>query len=191
MTAPQLGKFGQKLINLAHKLGKHNDPLNVVLTIALFKGINRPLFTMMDKKSNPEAKKYAAFREGLTEVIAATTYVATSKLMVKPLSNFLHKRSGGNLDKITKAVEFFSVCLSAAILIPAACNLVLNPVMKSVDKFNNKRKKSGLDIKETFGEKPATDVMPVRHTFRGPNSMLLELQSKYPRVSGGNMKVGV
>ena len=59
-----------KLKDICLSLGKHNDALYAVLAIAMFKGIMRPTFTMMDKESDKETKKYAAFREGLTEVIA-------------------------------------------------------------------------------------------------------------------------
>lgn len=198
MSAGTLGAFGKFIAKTAYKLGENNNPLNAVLAIALFKGINRPLFTMMDKDSNPEAKKYAAFREGLTEVIAASTYVATNKLLVPPLTKVLHRAvKGSSHTKIERALEFLCVCLSAVLLIPAACNLVLDPVMKGVAKVQSKRKNSfgkkpQLDIKET----EVAEVLPIQFTpfkpvQKGPNSLLLELQSKYAPKVGGSMKVGV
>jgi len=198
MSAGTLGTLGKKIAQIAYKLGENNNPLNAVLAIALFKGINRPLFTMMDKDSSPEAKKYAAFREGLTEVIAATTYVATNKLLVPPLTKTLHKAvKGSSHTKIERALEFLCVCLSAVLLIPAACNLVLDPVMKSVAKVQSKRKKSfgkqpKLDVKETEVAEFKTTGFPVyKPVQKGPNSLLSELQNKYTPVVGGNMKVGV
>ena len=198
MSAGTLGAFGKYIAKIAYKLGENNNPLNAVLAIALFKGINRPLFTMMDKDSNPEAKKYAAFREGLTEVIAASTYVATNKLLVPPLTKVLHKAvKGSSHTKIERALEFLCVCLSAVLLIPAACNLVLDPVMKGVAKAQAKSKKSfgkkpKLDIKETeVAEVKPAGVPVYKPTQKGPNSLLLELQSKYAPTVGGNMKVGV
>lgn len=198
MSVGTLGAFGKFIAKTAYKLGENNNPLNAVLAIALFKGINRPLFTMMDKDSNPEAKKYAAFREGLTEVIAASTYVATNKLLVPPLTKVLHKAvKGSSHTKIERALEFLCVCLSAVLLIPAACNLVLDPVMKGVAKVQSKHKKSfgkktQLDIKETEVEevKPL-EFVPFKPVQKGPNSLLLELQNKYAPKVGGNMKVGV
>lgn len=198
MSAGTLGTLGKKIAQIAYKLGENNNPLNAVLAIALFKGINRPLFTMMDKDSSPEAKKYAAFREGLTEVIAASTYVATNKLLVPPLTNVLHKAvKGSSKGKIEKALEFLCVCLSAVLLIPAVCNIVLDPVMKGVAKVQDKRKKSfgkktQLDIKETVVAEPKISQFPVyKSNEKGPNSLLLELQNKYVTNIGGNMKVGV
>lgn len=198
MSAGTLGAFGKFIAKTAYKLGENNNPLNAVLAIALFKGINRPLFTMMDKDSNPEAKKYAAFREGLTEVIAASTYVATNKLLVPPLTKVLHKAvKGSSHTKIERALEFLCVCLSAVLLIPAACNLVLDPVMKGVAKVQSKRKNSfgkkpQLDIKETeVAEVRPIQFAPFKPVQKGPNSLLLELQSKYAPKVGGSMKVGV
>lgn len=198
MSAGTLGAFGRFIAKTAYKLGENNNPLNAVLAIALFKGINRPLFTMMDKDSNPEAKKYAAFREGLTEVIAASTYVATNKLLVPPLTKVLHKAvKGSSHTKIERALEFLCVCLSAVLLIPAACNLVLDPVMKGVAKVQSKRKKSfgkkpQLDIKETeVAEVKPIEFSSFKPIHKGPNSLLLELQNKYTPTVGGNMKVGV
>ena len=195
MTAQKVNPLLRTLTKAAYSLGEHNDPLNAVLAIALFKGINRPLFTMMDKDSDPQAKKYAAFREGLTEVIAATTYIATNKLLVGPLSKFLQKRSGGDIGKITHGLEFLCVCLSAVLLIPAACNLVLNPVMKRAEKIKfHKKSTTGLDIKETVVAEttPKQEVSFVKTPVpKGTNSLLTVLQNKYHSNIGSNMKVGV
>ena len=40
-----------KLKDLCISLGKHNDAMYAVLAIAMFKGVMRPIFTMMDKES--------------------------------------------------------------------------------------------------------------------------------------------
>ena len=164
MAVEKVSPFLKKLAKVAYSLGEHNDPLNAVLAIALFKGINRPFFTMMDKDTDAQTKKYAAFREGLTEVIAATTYVATNKLLVGPLSKFMQRKTGGDIGKITHGLEFLCVCLSAVLLIPAACNLILNPVMKNVEKIKKHKKTSqSLDIKENV----VNDICPKGCCCRG------------------------
>lgn len=196
MGAGNLNPILKKIAKAAYKLGDHNDPLNAVLAIAIFKGINRPLFTMMDKKSDPQVKKYAAFREGLTEVIAASTYIITNKTLVKPISKYLEKKTGGSLGKITHGIEFLGVCLSAVFLIPVACNLLLNPIMKGVSKLTGKKKpaSNSLDIKENVIpeiSKPAATTNPIQNSPKGPNSLLIVLQNKYTPYNGGNMKVGV
>lgn len=72
-----------KLENVCLSLGKNNKPTYVVMAIATAKGIFRPMFTMMDKKENPETKKYTAIREGLTEVIAIPSYLFCGELAAK------------------------------------------------------------------------------------------------------------
>lgn len=59
------------------------------LFIAGAKGIFRPIFTMMDKKQDPDSKKYAATREGLTEVIAIPSYFVFEQAAKKLAPKFL------------------------------------------------------------------------------------------------------
>ncbi|MDD3013678.1 MAG: hypothetical protein PHC34_08260 [Candidatus Gastranaerophilales bacterium] len=66
--------------NIFSSLGENNHPTYAVMAIAICKGIFRPIFTMMDEKQDPESKKYAAFREGVTELIAFPTYFLSGKL---------------------------------------------------------------------------------------------------------------
>ncbi len=129
------------LTNIFTKLGENNKALYSVLTIAAFKGVFRPLFTMMDKKSEPETKKYTAIREGLTEVIAAGVYIGVDKvvsLLAKPLT----KNCPKNIGKVKNSLSFIGVCTSAAVIIPATCNAAIKPVMNAIKKDNsNKTKK--------------------------------------------------
>ena len=197
MGSGNLNPILKKIAKAAYNLGDHNDPLNAVLAIAIFKGINRPLFTMMDKESDPQVKKYAAFREGLTEVVAASTYILTNKLLVNPVSKYLQKKSGGSLGKITHGVEFLGVCVSAVFLIPLACNLLLNPIMKGVARITGKKKQTDnkLDIKENvvpeLSKPQVSQQVSDLSSIKGPNSLLQVLQNKYTPYNGGNMKVGV
>ena len=56
------------------KFGMNNSPSVVAMGVATAKGIFRPMFTMMDKKEDYQTKRYTAFREGLTEMIAIPIY---------------------------------------------------------------------------------------------------------------------
>lgn len=139
-----------QLKKTCESLGKHNDALYAVLAIAMFKGVMRPTFTMMDKKSDPKSKKYAAFREGLTEAIAFGSYIATHK-MILPLAVPLAKKTGKSPKKIKNGLSLLSVCLTAGIIIPLVCNWTLKPIMDGVTKLYNKKDKKSdgkLDIKE-------------------------------------------
>ena len=127
------------LTNIFTKLGENNKAIYSVLTIAAFKGILRPTFTMMDKKADPEVKKYTAIREGLTEVIAAGVYLGVDKavsLLAKPLT----KNCPNNMGNVKNALSFLGVCASAVAIIPATCNVALKPIMSTIKKDNNNKK---------------------------------------------------
>lgn len=79
------------------------------LFIAGAKGVFRPIFTMMDKKQDPESKKYAATREGLTEVIAIPSYFVFEQVAKKLAPKFLSEdlvqydpKDGNPVLKLTK-----------------------------------------------------------------------------------------
>ena len=110
-------------INLMEKifrfLGNDANPTIIAAGIALAKGIFRPMFTMMDKKQEPEVKKYAAIREGLTEVIAIGVYTLSGAI-----SNYMAKsmtRIKENLPKKDFPKQIFSNILKEKNL-PATIN---------------------------------------------------------------------
>lgn len=195
----------EKLLNglkgLCVSLGRHNDALYAVLAIAVFKGIFRPTFTMMDKKENPETKRYAAFREGLTEAVAFCSYLATSKglkKIAKPICEHIKKPElQGPLEH---SISFLAVCLSAGIVIPVVCNLALKPVMDMYKNFQKKRncgleksekaENKTLDIKEESVIHPK----PIFHN-EGYNvstsGNLVSLVQKNMIARNAGMKVGV
>lgn len=194
-----MGFAYNNLKRICESLGEHNDALYAVLAIAVFKGVMRPTFTMMDKKSDKETKKYAAFREGLTEAIAFCSYIATHKIF-KTLAPVLAKKTGKSEKKIANGLSLFSVCLTAGILIPAICNVTLKPVMDFVKKVNDKKKikfgnkpeQGKLDIRENAAETNADigSAAAVYSPKLSPNSRLL-MESLYnARMQNYGMKVG-
>lgn len=112
------------------KLGENNKPTYVVMAIATVKGIFRPLFTMMDKKENPETKKYTAVREGLTEAIAIPAYWGCGELAAKAASKLFKDKA------IAKRAEtnlmFMGVCGAALFVIPALCSVAIKPFMNAI-----------------------------------------------------------
>lgn len=121
--------FSGLIKNTCKKLGENNKPTYVVMSIAAVKGVCRPMFTMMDKKENPETKKYTALREGLTEVIAIPAYWACGEAagsLAKKFykDNAIAKRAQTNL-------MFLGVCTAALFIIPALCSSVIKPVMNA------------------------------------------------------------
>ena len=195
-----LGNFAYKqLKKICESLGEHNDALYAVLAIAVFKGVMRPTFTMMDKKSDKDTKKYAAFREGLTEAIAFCSYLITHKIF-KTMAPKIAEKTGKSVKKVGNGLSLFSVCLTAGIIIPAVCNLTLKPVMDFVKKIGDKRKsgfnniaeQNKLDIREA-ALKPETSIQNF-NTLYSPkmsqNTQSLMVALYKNRMQNSNMKVG-
>ena len=192
------GFFYNKLKDLCISLGKHNDALYAVLAIAMFKGVMRPTFTMMDQKTDHQSKKYAAFREGLTEAIAFGSYLLTHRLIqfaVVPLARAYNKVNKNqeksiSLKKLQNGLSLLSVCLTAGIIIPVVCNLTLKPIMDGVAGFNNKKGKKNntkLDIKENAS--PLTQ-MQMYSPKLSENSKRLLNTVRVTSMQNYGMKVG-
>ena len=160
--------FGKKLEKICTALGNNNKPTYVVMAIATVKGICRPLFTMMDKKEDPETKKYTAIREGLTEVIAIPVYWACGEFAGKYADklgipkNFMDKdlysryKGGDKSEEVVNAFKkaaetaddkfprmkknlmFLGVCTAALFVIPALCSVAIKPLMNSIQKKGKK-----------------------------------------------------
>lgn len=128
-------------------LGAKNKATYAVMAIAVVKGIARPTFTMMDDKADPKTKKYAAIREGLTEVVAIPTYYACGESAAKVAGGL--KLSPEKRALAEHNFMFLGVCLAALLVIPALTSLIIKPLMKKIeqkDKGENDIKK--LDIKD-------------------------------------------
>ena len=120
--------FSNKIIESGKKLlisvGKNNKPIYAVMTIAVANGIFKPLSSLTDKKEKPEARKYAALREFMTEVVAVPTYwlcgVGAAKLGEKMFKANPEKKAIAKTNMM-----FLGVCTAAVFVIPALCSLVL------------------------------------------------------------------
>lgn len=127
-TANKKQTFIQKICN---KLGENNKPIFTVMAIATGKGIVRPTLTITDKKERPDARKYAALRELMTEFIGVpTTFLAG--LAAESLTGVLaHK---GTLQyKNTKSVlSLLGICCAAGYFVPHFCNKFMPPIMKKL-----------------------------------------------------------
>lgn len=128
------------LTNICKTIGEKNMPVYTVVPIAICKGICRPIATMKDKKQDPETKKYAAIREGLTELIAIPTYIIMSWATGKLAPAF--SPQGKSLKKIFESgkttLGFFGVCIAALIVIPGLCSIAMPHVLKALGKKDKK-----------------------------------------------------
>lgn len=117
-----------------------NSAIIVAVAIAAFKGVFRPIFTMTDKKSDPQTKKYTAIREALTELIAIPVYIAVPLLGKKLIVDKKFKGASAAVKKAAETnIKFLGVLASTAI-IPAVCNIIQPPIMKSIQKKADAKK---------------------------------------------------
>ena len=146
--------------NICLKLGNNNKSIYPVVAIAIANGIFRPAFTMLKKGENPESKKYAALREGITEVIAIPTYWACGELAAKCGEWIVSKAKDKEFAKMEKKGKFLSqdtklemksaaikkgqaglmligVCTAAGVVIPALCSVFVTPIMNKIGKNPN------------------------------------------------------
>lgn len=115
-----------------------NSATIAACAIAVFKGIFRPVFTLMDKKSDPETKKYTALREGLTEVAALPIYAVTPWI-IKALIEKFYKGDGHTKKNIKTTGKFLGLC-AATLIIPAVCNVIQPPIMNALQKRGEAKK---------------------------------------------------
>lgn len=149
------------------KLGENNDAVYAVVAIAVLKGICRPIFTMMDEKEDYETKKYAAIREGLTEVIAIPSYIAIP-WAVKKLAGPITRHIPEQAHNAAKTLSFVAVCITALAVIPGLCSLAIKPIMGAFEKKpaeNKDTPPAQIDFDKTNLHKPATPATPVFSTF--------------------------
>lgn len=150
MAAADAYKFSQLMKDFSLKntfkfFGESQHGATIIAcSIAVFKGIFRPTFTMMDKKSDPETKKYAAIREGLTEVAALPLYAVTPWAAGELVDKFVSKETNPIAKKRIKTnAKFLAIC-AATIIIPAVCNVIQPPIMAAY-KRKQDAKKAQLD----------------------------------------------
>ncbi len=118
----------QKICN---KLGENNKPIFTVMAIACGKGTVRPILSITDKKEKPDARKYAALRELMTEFIGVPTTLCAG-LAAENLTGLIAKK-GSTSYKNTKAVlSLLGICAAAGYLVPQFCNIFMPPVMKKL-----------------------------------------------------------
>ena len=188
-------------------LGENNKPTYAVMSIALVKGIARPLFTLSDKHADPETKKYTAMREGLTEVVAIPTYFACGELAGKVANklNFNHLPNEEAKNFARKSAQqnfmFLGVCTAALLVIPALASLTIKPFMKKIQEKNTKTKLETIENKLEDFEDKIEDKLDIfdnidednkisRPIFHGNQKINHHYQMNYNLPKLGGMKVG-
>jgi hypothetical protein len=126
------------LRNFLTYIGKNNKPYYPTVAVACAELVCRPLFTMMDKKSPSETKKYTALREGLTELIAAPTYLVLPILAAKG-SDLLKLKDPKSIKMAKHNLQTLGTWTAALVVIPGLCSALVKPF---TDKIYNKKNKN-------------------------------------------------
>lgn len=159
-------KFTQNYKNLCKRLGENNDALYGVLTIAASKGILRPTFTMMDKKQDKDSRRYTAFREATTGVVAFASYIITHKGMSKLVKPFCKKANiVGKEADVEKTLSLISVSLTALFVIPFICNKITKPLL---DLFTKKKTTKEIDSIKPVSQQPTFGAQHKLYTYTNP-----------------------
>lgn len=122
-------------MSFAHKicerLGENNKPIYTVMAIACGKGTVRPILSITDKQEKPDARKYAALRELLTEFIGVPTTLGLG-LLGESLTKFVAKKGTTEFKHANAALSFLGICLAAGYFVPKICNLAMPPIMRKI-----------------------------------------------------------
>lgn len=101
------------------------------MAIACGKGTVRPILSITDKKEKPDARKYAALRELMTEFIGVPTTMGMG-LLAESLTGLVAKKGTIEYKHANAILSFLGICLAAGYFVPKFCNLGMPPIMKKL-----------------------------------------------------------
>lgn len=157
-------------------VGKNIKPYWPTVAVASAELIFRPTFTMMDKKTPDETKKYTALREALTELIAAPTYLALPILAAKG-ADLLKIKDPKQAKMAKHNLQTFGTWTAALVVIPGLCSLAVKPFMdkikaKKADEPKEEATPAKLDItSQTYEIEPVKTAVaqPVNYPLNKVN----------------------
>lgn len=117
--------------SVCEKLGENNKPIYTVLAIACGKGTVRPILSITDKKESPDARKYAALRELMTEFIGVPTTMAMG-LLGESCAGLIAGKGSQKYKNAKSFLSFLGICAAAGYFVPKFCNIGMPPVMKKL-----------------------------------------------------------
>lgn len=177
-----------KITNSIKYIGKNIKPYWPTVAVASAELIFRPLFTMMDRKSPEETKKYTALREAVTELIAAPTYLIVPILAAKG-SNLLKNADPKTVKMAKHNLQILGTWTAALVVIPGLCSAVVKPF---TDKIYNKNKKDEPNNKLDITSQ-TTQIEPVKTPITQTGNLTkfspVQTASIY-NFANSNMKVG-
>ncbi len=178
------------LENTLKYIGKNVKPYWPTVAVASAELIFRPLFTMMDKKAPEETKKYTALREGITELIAAPTYLALPVLAAKA-SDLLKIKDPAKVKMAKHNLQILGTWTAALVVIPGLCSAVVKPftdrIYNKKDKEVNKTEDKKFDVTSVS---PEIEKQKVPITQTGQAKLYPRTNVNIANFTNSNMKVG-
>ncbi len=172
-----------KIINkLCETLGENNKPIYTVMAIACGKGTVRPILSITDKKEAPDARKYAALREVMTEFIGVPTTFGLG-LLGEGLASLLAKKGSVKYKNANSVLSFLGICCAAGYFVPKFCNIGMPPIMKKL--MPNYDPNASVPLAPTAGiipSAPAKQAAPMR---REVNSYIYRVSVNSPYFRAG------
>lgn len=153
---------------LCERLGQNNKPIYTVLAIACGKGTVRPILSITDKKESPDARKYAALRELMTEFIGVPTTM-TLGLIGETLAGLIAKKGSAKYKNASSVLSFLGICMAAGYFVPKFCNIGMPPVMKKLMPNYDPNatlpvQDQPLKVRNNSDKNPKTDYYNIYHT---------------------------
>lgn len=178
-----------KITNCIKYIGKNIKPYWPTVAVASAELIFRPMFTMMDKKSPSETKKYTALREAVTEIIAAPTYLVVPILAAKG-SNLLKNADAKTIKMAKHNLQILGTWTAALVVIPGLCSAVVKPF---TDKIYNKKDKHKNDPARLDVTSETMEIEPIKTPITQTGN-ISKNKPIYPvslsHFTNSNMKVG-
>jgi hypothetical protein len=141
---------------------------------------------MMDKKSPEETKKYTALREGLTELIAAPTYLILPILAAKG-SSLLKFNDPKSIKMAKHNLQTVGTWAAALVVIPGLCSAIVKPFTEKIYAKKNKENNdiAKLDVISTAPEDKVKN--PAQITQTGHYHPMQKVN--FASFTNGNMRV--
>jgi len=148
----------EKITNIIKTIGQKIKPSHTMVLVAGAELFFRPLFTMMDKKTPAETKKYTALREGITEIVAVSAYLSAGKFAPKIAKAIC--KDPAKIAKATHNIELVGVWTAAVMVIPSLCSLVVTPFTKKLFNKKNENDKGLNIVSKPDNQKPFNAQIP-------------------------------
>lgn len=168
-------------------IGKNIKPSYPIVLVAGAEIIFRPLFTMLDKKSPEETKKYTALREAITEVVAVPTYLACGTLAAKGAKLFKDTQKAAYAKH---NLELLGLWSAALFVIPGLCSIAVKPFTEKLFHKHNSNPNNEPQHIDINSRNPIKQSGTIVYTGKAKNSGYASPYANLSKITNIGMRVG-